>query len=342
MQWGIPVPERLRLVSLLWAAFLACTPFVQAQRLLPFQGRLADSAGKSISDGVRLIQFRIFDAPTAGNSVWPPGEVHRTTVNAGLINVVLGSKTLFTGVDFNRTLYLDIVVDANGDNQITSDDPPLLPRQAILPVIFANESAVSRDSQKLAGYDWSALFGTNNPLGKIDGARISGLTSNSIAAGTINGTLLAPGSVTADKLNGDTLPRMAQVVGTNLFKAELLDTAAWVQPPDMRVTLNLRGPMALVYVSASGNPLTGGGVSSGKVRLNRDNGAEIVFLGSFAVNHAADYKSGFAFQHIFSGLSPGDHTFALELSGKGVGLYSIDPSTYPEHDSRRIQVLELR
>lgn len=147
-----------------------------SSKLLPFQGRLADASGKPIPDGARLIQFRIFDAATGGNSVWPPGELHRTTINGGLINVVLGAKTPFTDVDFNRTLYLDIVVDANGDNQITDADPPLLPRQAILPVIFATESALSRDSQKLGGYDWAAMLGVNTPAGKIDGAKIASKT----------------------------------------------------------------------------------------------------------------------------------------------------------------------
>ncbi len=184
---------------------------VQAQspKLLPFQGRLADASGKPIPDGVRLIQFRIFDSAAGGNSVWPPGELHRTTVNGGLINVVLGSKSPFTGVDFNRTLYLDIVADANGDGQITTDDPPLQPRQAILPVIFAAESA---DSRKLGGYDWSAIFGANNPLGKIDGARIANLTSNSIALETINASLISPGAINSPQISDGaiTLPKLAE------------------------------------------------------------------------------------------------------------------------------------
>ena len=149
-------------------------------KYLPFQGRLADAVGKPISDGVRLVQFRIYDAPSAGNSVWS-GEIHRTTVNGGLINVVLGSKASFAGVDFNRTLYLEMAADANGDNQISSEDPALLPRQAILPAIFANESA---DSRKLQGSDWSAILEAGNDPG----------------AGFIKGAKLAPGSVRAAQI----------------------------------------------------------------------------------------------------------------------------------------------
>src|SRR5436189_1640213 len=148
--------------------------FAQAQtapKLLPFQGRLTDQNGLAVSNGVKLVQFKIYDVPTGGSPVWA-GELHRTTVNGGLVNVMLGSKTPLAGVDFGKQLYLEITVDASGstgqpDNAITAADPPMLPRQVILPVIFAEQSA---DSRLLDGYDWGPLFGTNNPAaGKIPG-----------------------------------------------------------------------------------------------------------------------------------------------------------------------------
>src|SRR5947207_10273019 len=109
-----------------------------APRLLPFQGRLTDQIGVAVSNGAKLVQFKIFDVPTGGSPVWA-GELHRTTVNGGLVNVVLGTKTPFTAVDFDHQLYLEITVDVSGpngtnDNAITAADPPMLPRQAILPV----------------------------------------------------------------------------------------------------------------------------------------------------------------------------------------------------------------
>lgn len=132
-----------------------------APRLLPFQGRLTDQNGVAVSNGVRLVQFKIFDVPAGGSPVWA-GELHRTTVNGGLVNVLLGSKTPFAGVDFDKQLYLEITVDINADNTITAADPPMLPRQAILPVIFAKEAA---DSRLLDGHDWSSIMagGSSNP-----------------------------------------------------------------------------------------------------------------------------------------------------------------------------------
>src|SRR5437773_921907 len=157
-------------LAVLFGLFTAVPAFgLGDARLLPFQGRLTDQNGMAVSNGVRLVQFKIYAVPTGGSPVWS-GELHRSTVNGGLVNVMLGSKTPLTGVDFDKQLYLEITVDVSGptgqpDNAITAADPPMLPRQVILPVIFAKESA---DSRLLDGYDWSPLFGTNNPAaGKI-------------------------------------------------------------------------------------------------------------------------------------------------------------------------------
>ena len=142
-----------------------------APKLLPFQGRLTDQSGGPVTNGVRLVQFKIYDVPTGGSSVWA-GELHRTTVNGGLVNVILGSKTPLDGVDFNKQLYLEITVDVNADNQITAADPPLLPRQSILPAVFAVSADVAAKMSVLdaqgkpiqgQAFGWSAIFDNGNP-----------------------------------------------------------------------------------------------------------------------------------------------------------------------------------
>ena len=89
--------------------------------------------------------------PRGGTAVWQ-GEVHKLSVNNGLISTVLGSKASLAGIDFNRALYLEITTDANNDNSITLADPPLLPRQSIIPTVFAIEAASAR----------TAVFATNS------------------------------------------------------------------------------------------------------------------------------------------------------------------------------------
>src|SRR5262249_498835 len=121
----------------------------EPSRLLPFQGRIVSANGQMLPDGVRLIRFQIYDdSVNATNLVWA-AEYHRVTINGGLINVVLGTKTTFNGVDFNRPLFFEMTVDSGGsggepDGAITDLDPALRPRQAILPVIFASEAANAR------------------------------------------------------------------------------------------------------------------------------------------------------------------------------------------------------
>jgi hypothetical protein len=165
-------------------------------RLLPFQGRLTDANGAALPDGSRVIQFKIYDAPVGGRAVWN-GEVQKLTVNGGLISTVLGSKASLSGVDFNKDVYLEMTVDANSDGQIGLADPPLLPRQSILPAIFARESG---NSQLLGGYAWSTLFGQSNPA---DGT----LLPSKIADGSITTAKISDDSITTSKIANRTVTR---------------------------------------------------------------------------------------------------------------------------------------
>ena len=191
-----------RLILALTASVFLLSP-VHAQagsRVLPFQGRLTDANGNAVPDGARVVQFKIYDAPVGGRAVWS-GEVQNLTINAGLVSTILGTKASLTGVDFNQDLYLELTVDANGDGQITLADPPLLPRQSILPAVFAQESANAR---LLGGYDWSALFGTNNPAdGTLLGSKIGDntLTSSKLQDGAVASAKIASGAVTLAKLS---------------------------------------------------------------------------------------------------------------------------------------------
>jgi hypothetical protein len=154
---------RTRLYFALAAALAVVFYFAQpnnsdaASRLLPFQGQLKDAQGNPVPDGAKVVQFKIYDAPVGGQAVWN-GEVQKLTVNGGLVSTILGTKANLSAVDFNRDLYLELTIDANSDGQITAVDPPLLPRQSILPTVFAIEAADSRIREvKVTGFDRSIL-----------------------------------------------------------------------------------------------------------------------------------------------------------------------------------------
>ncbi len=172
-------------------------------KLIPFQGKLTDASGQVISDGAIVVQFKMYDAPVGGQAKWN-GEVQMLSVNGGLVNTTLGTKASLKNVDFSSPTYLEITIDANGDNQIGPEDPPLLPRQSIIPAVYAIESGNART---LANHDWSSIFGVNDPTGKIPGNKIEegGITKKQIANGTITTEKIESSAITSEKLANEVI-----------------------------------------------------------------------------------------------------------------------------------------
>lgn len=232
---------------------LACvvTSYAQAPRLIPFQGRLTDPQGHPIPDGARLIQFQIYGEQTGGSPLWA-GEVHRTTVNGGLVNVVLGSKNPLPSDRpdnpsrsfFDASLYLQITVDTDTNGVINQADPPLLPRQTILPVVFAQEAGNSRT---LAGYDWSSIL----------------VSGNNPSAGFLNGAKIQPESITdlQVRANSVTYPKLARrryvegngaligdMVASQSINYSTKATEVWQLVDRSQVTLKTSGGPLLVSI----------------------------------------------------------------------------------------------
>lgn len=156
--------------SLTLAALVASAVAVRSQdAVIPFQDQLANQAGQPLSptNAVTLV-FRVYSAPVGGMAIWEESQPG-LSVNAGRFSVLLGSRTMLPAQSyFNSTLYLGITVD---DGNPATADVEMRSRQAIVPVISAR---YAQNADKLRGYDWSALFGTNNPVdGKIPGSKIA-------------------------------------------------------------------------------------------------------------------------------------------------------------------------
>ncbi len=184
----------------------------ESARLLPFHGMIAGAGGKAVRDGEHLVQFQIYGEPSGGTPIWA-GETHRLSVTSSSVNVLLGSKNPLP-VDrpdtpsrsfFDTELYLQITVDTDNNGVINHADVPMLPRQAVVPVVFAQDSANSR---KLAGYDWTPLFGVNNPTGQLSGNKIAAgsLPASTLLPGSLTSVQLATNSVTAEKLAPGMIP----------------------------------------------------------------------------------------------------------------------------------------
>jgi microcystin-dependent protein len=225
-------------------------PPVQAAdppHLIPFQGHLArptpaDPAQfEPVPAGRYDILFTLYAAPVGGESkVWGPERHAQLTVVNGLVNAMLGSVIGFGDAVaanpnfFARPLYVGITVDADGNPNTA--DLELVPRQALLPVVYAlgamradrldnsdwrdffvgtdtngtftPGATKARDADKLDGFDWSNVFGGNGyPTNTILTDRIadSSITGAKIAAQTIPGGAMIPATITSQQIAPGTI-----------------------------------------------------------------------------------------------------------------------------------------
>ena len=102
-----------KIISVIFIMFFAMdcglsTTYAAVPRLLDYQGRLTDSAGKPL-EGTYNLTFRIFDQETAGNLLWE--ETHSgVVIQKGVFGVLLGSITNFD-LAFDKPYFLEIKVN---------------------------------------------------------------------------------------------------------------------------------------------------------------------------------------------------------------------------------------
>ena len=173
-------PQVTSVRSSTWAAisFFALALASQAQNvpsLVNYQGRLSNPDGSPLPTADYTLTFNVYDAVTNGVLAWGPqvfdgvvaqGHGAKIPVVQGYFNVMLGP------VDTTGRSLADAFGASNRFVEIAvSNRPPVAPRQQILSAPFAFQAG---NSAKLAGYDWSAVFGTNDPVaGTISWNRLS-------------------------------------------------------------------------------------------------------------------------------------------------------------------------
>ncbi|MDP3723282.1 MAG: hypothetical protein Q8R91_07290, partial [Candidatus Omnitrophota bacterium] len=114
--------------------------------MINYQGRLTDTSGKSIT-GTYTMTFRFYDASSGGAKQW---EEQQTVTIAesdnGTFNVILGSVTALSSVDFNSPLWLSVQV---------ADDTEMTPRQRLTSTGYA------LNTDKLDSLDASSFLRTD-------------------------------------------------------------------------------------------------------------------------------------------------------------------------------------
>lgn len=74
----------------------AVAAFGEVPRILTIQGKLTDSLGQPVPDGVQSVTFRLYDIETCGQGTALWQEVQNVQTNGGIFNVNLGAVTPIT------------------------------------------------------------------------------------------------------------------------------------------------------------------------------------------------------------------------------------------------------
>jgi hypothetical protein len=131
---GLAVGLSLTLTMAAWPA----SALVPAE--VSYQGLLLDDVGAPVTATVTM-DFELFDAPLAGNSLWTESHAGVQVVD-GVYDVVLGSSTPLTAaLVAGGTLHLEVTVEGE----------TLVPRQPLLVVPYALRSAVAEDTEQVDG-----------------------------------------------------------------------------------------------------------------------------------------------------------------------------------------------
>jgi len=172
-------------------------------QLVPFQGRLHNSEGNVVQDGVYDLTFYVYETATGGEFVWSESHTQVSVIH-GYVNVLLGGTQggdfKSSNVDFATQKYLSISIDGGQE---------MFPRHQLVPTFHAY------DANKLGGKDadtYAQITYVNNEI-NTQSDRVSALESQftenkSNDADKLDGLnssdfLLVNGkSVDSDKLDG--------------------------------------------------------------------------------------------------------------------------------------------
>ena len=132
--------------------------FGDAPRLLTLQGKLTDSFGQPVLDGVQSVTFRLYDVEACGQSTALWQEVQSVQTSGGIFNVNLGAVTPIT-LPFDKQYWLGMQPPSCSE---------LCPRTRLTTAPYAvRAEAVSGPNNVFAGTG-SVGIGTTSPTTALD------------------------------------------------------------------------------------------------------------------------------------------------------------------------------
>ncbi len=110
-----------------------------------YQGKLTTSLGVAVANGTYNMEFKLYDAPTAGATLWTETRTttNRVQVTNGLFSVLLGEVATLAGVDFNQTLYLGVNIGGTAGAPVW--DGEMTPRKKLgaVPAAVVSETVTA-------------------------------------------------------------------------------------------------------------------------------------------------------------------------------------------------------
>lgn len=212
---------------------LLCLPLVALAQtsavpgLINYQGRVADNTGTPLGNSApvsRLVAFRIYDAPSAGNRLY--SEQQSVVFSGGDFSVLIGGgnviaadagnpfSTLTAAVFAGPVRYLGVTID-DGDGDL-ANDTELPVRQQLAAAAFVlraqlaesvaaggvNAAAFAPGSVGTAAIASGAVGTAKLAAAAVGTAQLAdaAVTGAKLAAGAVTATALADGAVTAEKV----------------------------------------------------------------------------------------------------------------------------------------------
>lgn len=198
---------------------LQFTPSVHAVQTVPylinFQGRLTDSAGNTMPDGLYNIKFRLYDASSAGTLKWEEDRLYgtpdnRIQVTNSLFSVQLGSVTALTPSLFSTpNLYFEVELPTPATATCATascasfTEGAMTPRQplAASPYAMNAENLNGRDASTFAPASGSPNYIQNNSTSTPQTGNLNIQAASSGTTGTIGAIIrAASGGQTTDLL----------------------------------------------------------------------------------------------------------------------------------------------
>jgi hypothetical protein len=107
----------------------SATDAITIPRMLSYQGKLTDTAGRPVRDTLHWIMFRLYDVASGGTPFW--SATYPVQTRSGLFNVLLGTNTPIESVPNSGNLYLSMQVGV---------DPEMTTRVRIVSAAYAFEA----------------------------------------------------------------------------------------------------------------------------------------------------------------------------------------------------------